>query len=101
VHNKGFKATDYVDETHRLTGELRIDALIYNTALIADECLRKGEEPVGQPDKETDYRLIAADISDSEKVPSSGNDEIAEVRSLVRHDKAKLARVLSETMENI
>jgi uncharacterized cofD-like protein len=101
VHTQGFKATDYVDEVRRLAGEVRIDALIYNTALVADECLREGEEPVRQPDKKTDYQLIAADISDSEKVPGSGNDEIAGVRSLVRHDKAKLARVLAETMENI
>ncbi|HEX5456071.1 MAG TPA: gluconeogenesis factor YvcK family protein [Candidatus Saccharimonadales bacterium] len=100
-HTGGFRATDYIDETRRIAGELKPDALIYNTAKIAEDCLREGEEPVGQPDKKTDYLLIAADISDTEKVAAPGNDEIAAVRSLVRHNGRKLAEVLEQAMENL
>lgn len=100
-HTQGFRATDYVDEARRLTGGLRLDALIYNTANIAADCLREGEEMVGRAKEDTGYLIVGADISDAEKVASTGSDEIAAIRSLVRHDTHKLARTLAETMEKL
>lgn len=97
----GFKASDYVEETIRLSG-LRIHALIYNTAQISADCLRDGEEQVISAGlAATDYKLVGGEISDGEKVAVNSNDKIAAVRSLVRHDKHKLAKLLNETMENL
>ncbi len=93
----GFKATDYVEEIKRLSGDLGIDTLIYNTSQISGDCLREGEEPVSFDDlTAAGYKLVGREISDGEAVINNGNDKIAAVRSLVRHDKNKLRGVLME-----
>ncbi|HEX5797052.1 MAG TPA: gluconeogenesis factor YvcK family protein [Candidatus Saccharimonadales bacterium] len=97
----GFNATDYVDEIRRLAGDLRLDALIYNTSDIAKACLREGEEPVRTANAaDPGYSLVGREISDDDQVKNDINDKIAHVRSLARHDKAKLAAVLEEVMDN-
>lgn len=95
----GFNVTDYVEETRRLSGGISIDALIYNTAEISDDCLREDEEQVGSEGVSAKgYELIGREISDGEKVVGNENDKIAAVRSLVRHDKQKLGSVLREVL---
>lgn len=98
-HTWGFRPGDYIAEARRLAGDIGIDAVIYNTAPIAGECLREGEEPVGPDSPEgKNYKLVGLDIADAEKVESNANDKIAAVRSLVRHDKEKLAVALNDTI---
>lgn len=98
----GFKATDYIDETIRLSGGLKIDALVYNTSQISRECLRPGEEQVLSTGLEAaGYELIGGEISDGEKVEINNGDKIAGMRSLVRHDKQKLAQLLRQAIGSL
>lgn len=98
----GFNVTDYTGELIRLSGGLEIDAVIYNTATINPDCLREGEEQVLYDGlAEGSYKLVGEDISDGVKVANNGNDQIAAVRSLVRHDKAKLKETLMRTLSEL
>lgn len=100
----GFKVNDYIDEMNRLSGGLRIDEVIYNTAHIREDCMREGEQQV-QVDEDTvgnlGYKLIGREVSDNEKVVPREGDKIAYTRSLARHDKAKLKKVLADILGNI
>ncbi len=98
----GFSATDYPQEIKRLAGPIKLDTLIYNTSAIPSDCLRQGEEPVAASNvKAADYKIQGSEISDNQKVPANENDKIAPVRSLVRHDKAKLAQAIAEAAEGL
>jgi uncharacterized cofD-like protein len=103
-HTEDYKVGDYVYEINRLTGGLRIDEVIYNTSSINKECLREGERQV-QLDEENgdnrEYKLVGREVSDSEKVPVDGGDKIASVRSLARHDRTKLRKVIIDILGNV
>lgn len=93
-HTDDFKVTDYIKEIIRLSG-VRPDGVIYNTADISEDCLRPGEAAVGVG-AETDNKFLGRDIADSQKVQANDKDKIAAVRSLVRHDPAKLENAIKE-----
>ena len=91
----GFAVADYLKETRRLT-DIEIDAVLYNTASIAPDCLREGEEQVSTANISDEYEAIGQELADDSPVPNNGADKIAAIRSLVRHDQRKLAEAVRE-----
>lgn len=98
-HTNNFEVVNYVKEIERFAGPGVIDSVVYNTKEIDPEFLRKGEAMViaGQEKLNGEnYKAIGVEIAHSEKVEFDPNDKIASVRSLVEHDKNKLAEIISE-----
>lgn len=99
LHTTGFSVGDYISEIERLSGGIGIDQVVYNTSDIPQNCLREGETQVVLGTAEKDYKTVGTDISDSQVAPENPGDKIAGIRSLVRHDRKKLGKVLTQMLD--
>jgi uncharacterized cofD-like protein len=101
-HTDGFHVADYVGVVERYLGGRTIDAVIYNTVAPTEEMIARyahdGEHPV-----RTDavgfvgagYQTIGAPVvADDVAFVPSAHDPLP--RTLIRHDPAKLAKILLE-----
>lgn len=101
LQNKNFGVLDYVSEIERLLGKDLIDIVLFNTSEIPAERLKKGETQVKSNfnfDIKPEYKFIGEDILDREEARPNPNDKIADLRSKFRHDKVKVAKILSEIL---
>lgn len=94
THTNGFKVDDYLAETKRLAG-ITPDGVVYNTAPIPVDYLREGEETLS-PDPPSYKNSLGRHIADEQRIKADPTDKIAAIRSLVRHDPAKLRSALNE-----
>lgn len=97
----GFTPDKYIEEIQRLGGNLHIDAVLYNTAPIPAEGLREGEEQIVARSSADSYLLLGRDIADMEPARMENSDKINAIRSLVRHDQAKLAAAITEVLGKV
>ncbi|MBI5357653.1 YvcK family protein [Candidatus Saccharibacteria bacterium] len=97
IQNEGFTPLDYLSEIGRLVGADLVDIAIYNTALISEDRLKPGESQVEFTElpQTSNYELIGIDILDDEEAKPNPNDKIAALRSKFRHDKDKVAKILT------
>lgn len=99
LQNKNFGVLDYVSEFERLLGRNLIDTVLYNTAEIPIDRLRADEAQVSfdfDSALKPEYKFIGQDILDREEAQPNPNDKIADLRSKFRHDKVRVAKILSE-----
>lgn len=99
LQNKNFGVTDYLSELERLLGKDLIDIVLFNTAEIPADRLRADETQVKfdfDSAQKPEYEFIGQDILDREEAQPNPNDKIADMRSKFRHDKIRVAKILSE-----
>jgi hypothetical protein len=92
-----------LSEIKRLTAINAFDYVVYNTGKIDPANLKPTEEPVKTPANFADetYELIGLDLVDSEPVPSTPGDEIANIRSSFRHNKRQLAEAIEKILNKV
>jgi uncharacterized cofD-like protein len=103
-HTEKFTLDDYVDSVNKFIGAKRIDFVTYNAKKPSDKLIKKYEsqkELLVQCDRniKRSYRIIQADLLSKESVQYSSADAISNIRSFIRHDSTKLAKVLMMIME--
>ncbi|MFH1254874.1 MAG: gluconeogenesis factor YvcK family protein [bacterium] len=96
----GFSAVDYVNALEKYSGEGTIDYVIYNkekpSEKILKKYLRQGESLVAAGDlsKNSKIKILSHNLL-SHKIYNAGkNDALANLRSLIRHDSDKLAKII-------
>jgi len=105
-HSDNFLLEDYVKSVEDYIGKNRIDFVIFNTQKpkerLIEKYQKKGETllKMGKENVRRSYKIVKADVL-NEKFPKfSKVDSISEVRSFIRHDSEKLARVLMMILES-
>ncbi len=105
-HTDGFTLDDYVTEIERFLGGRSLDFVTYNMRKPAKNLIERysivdGDlvdfSPENHPDRH--YRVLRADLLNRHKVVFDAADKISEVRSFIRHDADKLAKVLVMLLE--
>lgn len=97
---KGYSSSDYATELERIAGQKIIDIIITNNAEIDSSKLKSGESAViNDSSTRAEYKIIQADLVDRNKVEYDKNDKIAAVRSLVKHDKKAIAKIIARIFE--
>lgn len=94
-----YKASTYLEDLAKYLPSDRLDVVILNTDFeIGQEMLKKyleeGSEIVEDDLGETRYQVVRAELRSRAKVELQKGDKV--VRSMVRHDPKKLAKVLVE-----
>lgn len=100
-HTEKFTLDDYADAINNALGKERIDFVTYNTKppnkKLIQSYKRKGENLIVFEKKariKRKYKVIQADLLSSRVPVYSDHDAISFVRSLIRHDSDKLAKVI-------
>lgn len=100
-----FSVSDFATEIERMAGGPCLDAVVYNTAAPDEALIEKyageGERPVRADEQqleEAPYVAVGADVLARALWQNTNKkaDPLAATRSLIRHDSAKIARVLLE-----
>ena len=97
-----FALNDYISALEKYLGKKVIKYVIFNTELPGNKLLKKyarqGEKPVVQGDikkipsiKFLGHKLLSHEIYKEDK-----NDKLSGERSLIRHNPAKLAKIIYE-----
>ncbi len=96
----GFSAVDYAKALEKYSGQGTIDYVIYNKEKpeekILKKYLRQGESLVAAGDlsKNSKIKILSHNLL-SHKIYNAGkNDALANLRSLIRHDSDKLAKII-------
>ena len=106
-HTENFSLNDYIDSINSFIGKERVDFAIFNVQKPSIE-LKKRYEKRGEEilklkkavkGKEERHKVITANLLGKEEEYSKA-DKISHVRSLIRHDHKKLARVI-ENIANL
>lgn len=105
-HTEQFDLDRYIDSINKLIGAERIDFVTFNTKQPSRKLIKKYESQkellVGFDEKKKErrkYRVIRADILSRQSAKFSPADAISNIRSYIRHDSAKLAKILIMLME--
>ena len=105
-HTERFDLDDYVDSINGYLGAKRVDYAVYNTKKPSNKLIAKYEshkellvEFGEEKRKERNYQVIQADLLSKEKVKYSQADAISSIRSFIRHDSDKLAKVLVDIIK--
>jgi uncharacterized cofD-like protein len=99
-HTGNFSLEDYVNSINKYIGKDRIDVAVFNTKKPSAKLIKKYEDKkeflLSSKNIKSDkgYKVIRADILDSEKPKYSKSDVLSGQRALIRHDSDKLAKVL-------
>lgn len=104
-HSEKFSVDDYVDSIEKYIGKNRINIVTFNTKKPEKKLIKKYEkqkEPLVKFEKnnkkEVKYKIIKADLLSRDKVVYDKSDKIAKIRSYIRHDSKKLAKVLMKLL---
>ncbi len=99
-HTDGFTLDDYVDSINGFIGDERVDYVIYNSQkpseLLEKKYKQRGEEIVRfdrSERKKRNYTVITSHLL-GKAMQYGKADKIANIRSLIRHDSAKLAKLI-------
>jgi uncharacterized cofD-like protein len=105
-HTEKFELDDYVDAINGLIGKDRIDFVTFNTKKPSDKLIRRYESKKellikfeSAKKKNRKYKIICSDFLSRESIKYSKADAISSVRSFIRHDSAKLARIITMISE--
>lgn len=99
----------YIEETNKLLGSRRINFATFNVKRPKANLVKKYQRKEGvgsmvnlkeNRDDKLCCRVIKSDLLNEKKIPLKINDDIAETRSFIRHDPAKLAKVLIAIMNS-
>jgi uncharacterized cofD-like protein len=100
-HSERFSLDDYVDAISKLLGGDRINFVTYNkkkpNKKLRESYKRQGEnlvEFIKSARKKRTYQIIQADLLSANIPIFSAADSISAIRSLIRHDSNKLAKVI-------
>ncbi len=92
---------DFAGMIEKYLGSRHLDYVLYNTATPSTDTLERyrqqtEREPVqlDQSQKMGSYKLIAEDLLDTTPATITKGDALAATRSLIRHDSAKLAKLI-------
>jgi len=100
-HTEKFSLDDYVDSVNNMLGKKRVDYATHNIKKPSDKLIAKYQRqkeglvrliPDARPKR--NYKIVKADLLSTKPVAYSKNDAIAAVRSFIRHDGRKLAKVI-------
>jgi len=99
----GFKASNYVSELKRFTGNDIFDFVLINSKEPPKRLveLYAQEAELIENDISDDSRFIETDILDIEEPEYSKSDVLAKSRALIRHDSKKLADELMKIVDNL
>jgi uncharacterized cofD-like protein len=104
-HTEKFKLDDYVDSIESFIGKKRISYVTFNIRKPSQKLILKYEsrkESIIKFDEKCreyrSYQIIKADLLSKKKVSFHPADAISNIRSFIRHDSDKLARVLMMTI---
>jgi uncharacterized cofD-like protein len=102
-HTQEYTLDDYVDSINRHIGEDRIDYVIFNSKKPGANLINKYERRKDSivffdknARKKRKYKIIEADLLSQDKIIHDKSDAISKMRSFIRHDSDKLARVIDE-----
>jgi uncharacterized cofD-like protein len=99
----GYDLDKYVEHLNRYIGKDRINFVTYNTKNPPKGLIKKYEKKEGKgalikfdekANLERSYKVVKADLLSLEIVKRSKSDAIANIRSFIRHDSRKLAKVI-------
>jgi len=105
---ENFDVDKYAQEINKYLGGDRIDYVICPSDRPKKELIKKYERKEGKNSivkfykdslAERAYKVVKADITTETIILKRKNDAIADVRSFIRHDSEKLARVMMLLME--
>jgi len=105
-HTEKFNLDDYVESVNRLIGENRIDFVTFNIKKPSEKLIQKYESKKEllirfkrEKKKDRKYKVICSDFLSRESVSYSKADAISSVRSFIRHDSDKLAKIIADILE--
>jgi len=100
-HSEKFSLDDYADAVNSILGEKRINYVTYNIKKPSEKLIAKYRRQCEEmtqfhPEdrKNRSYKVIRADLLSTKEPVFSKNDVIAAIRSFIRHDSRKLAKVI-------
>jgi uncharacterized cofD-like protein len=105
---ENFKVDQYVSVIEKYLGAGRIDFVTVNNNGIPPSLVKKYEKREGKgsvikfekdTEKKFSYRVLMADLFNNEKLSGNKNDLDAGLRSFIRHDSDKLAKVVMLILE--
>jgi len=98
----GFDLDDYVKMVEKYIGKGRVNFVTFNTKNPPRDLVKKYEKKEGKGalvtfknKKKRTYKVITADLLQTEKVRKMKSDVIAHTRAFIRHDSRKLAKVIA------
>ena len=105
-HTEKFSLDDYVLSINKHIGRDRIDFVTYNNKKPGRELMKryknKKELPIefqNERNRKRNYRIVQADMLSDAKPKYSRSDVLAQVRSFIRHNPRKLAKILMTILE--
>lgn len=105
-HTEKFDLDSYVDSINNFIGKDRVDFVTFNTKKPSAKLIARYEnqkelliEFDEKARKKRNYRIIRSDFLSKESVNYSKADAISAIRSFIRHDSEKLARVINMISE--
>jgi len=105
-HSDNFFLSDYVRTIENYIGKKRIDFVIFNTQKAKEKLVekyqKKGEKllKIGKDNEKRRYKIVKADVLNEKITSYKKADSLAKMRSLIRHDSEKLARVIMMILES-
>lgn len=100
-----FDLDRYIEEINKFIGKDGVDFVTFNTKKPTENVLEKYEKQkellvhFDANKKERKYKVVRADILSMKKHGHSKTDKIAHLRTFIRHDSDKLAKVLMMILE--
>ena len=105
-HTEKFSLDEYAESINRILGRERIDFVTFNIKRpdrkLVENYRRKGEAMIEfkkTSRKKRKYKVIQADLLSSKVSNYSNHDAISSVRSFIRHDSDKLAKIITMISE--
>lgn len=99
-HTDDFDVQDYLEELQRIV-DIVPDVVIYNTKDISADILPPGVKPVGFARSQyVSKKIVGAELASEDVIEYDATDTVV-TRSLVRHDKEKLAEAISQVIGSI
>jgi 2-phospho-L-lactate transferase/gluconeogenesis factor (CofD/UPF0052 family) len=103
-----FDLDKYAEEINNYIGKDRIDFVLLNVNGIPSKLIEKYEKKEGinsivqfavAKKEKRSYRVVLADVVKKGAILNKKNDQLADTRSLIRHDSDKLAKVLMMVLD--
>lgn len=105
-HTEKFDLDDCVESINKLIGKDRIDFVTYNTKKPSEKLVKKYESKKEllikfneKKVKNRKYKIICSDLLSGKSASYSQADAISSIRSFIRHDSEKLARIITMISE--
>ncbi len=105
-HTENFDLDDYVDSINGFLGEKRIDFVTFNTKKPSDLLIEKyksNKELLIKFDpnkvKNRNFKVVKSDLLSRNKTKLNNSDKLSSLRTLIRHDSDRLAKLLIMLLE--